>query len=162
MIYLASRNTTMDSVNLVAVGSGGWVRFWNTSGHGLAAEFCIFDHYRRTKFFNREIESVTSCTTTCANNILVTGDSLGYIMVNDICCLHALTDGYHVNRYGIFHLTVSTKPTMILLLKLRHWSWCLEHTCYLFCQSAWQKTSHWSSQSALISVSDCGLSVADI
>ena len=75
----------MDSVNLVSVGSGGWVRFWNTSGHGLAAEFCIFDHYRRNKFFNRENESVTSCTTTCANNMLLTGDSLGYIMVNGIC-----------------------------------------------------------------------------
>lgn len=86
MIYLTNRNITMDSVNLVAVGSGGWVRFWSANCHGLAAEFCIFDHYRRTSFFNREIESVTSCTTTAANNLLLTGDSLGYIMVRNCWC----------------------------------------------------------------------------
>ena len=83
MIFLNNRNMTMDSINLVAVGSGGWVRFWNTNGHGLASEFCIFDYYRRISFFNKENESVTSCATTCANNLLLTGDSLGYIMVNN-------------------------------------------------------------------------------
>ena len=71
----------MDSIHLVAVGSGGWVRFWSTNGYGLAAEYSIFDHYRRTSFFNKENESVTSCITTKENALLFTGDSLGYIMV---------------------------------------------------------------------------------
>ena len=79
---------TTDSVNLVAMGSGGWVRFWSSNGHGLAAEYCIFDQYRRTSFFNREIESVTSCTTTKANSLLLTGDSLGYIMVTAASICH--------------------------------------------------------------------------
>jgi len=74
----------MESVNLVAVGSGGWVRFWNTNGCGLAAEFCVFDYHRRTKFLNKENESVTSCTTTYFNDLLFTGDSLGYIMVQNV------------------------------------------------------------------------------
>ena len=74
----------MESVNLVAVGSGGWVRFWNTNGCGLAAEFCVFDHHRRTKFLNKDNESVTSCAATFSNDLLFTGDSLGYVMVKNI------------------------------------------------------------------------------
>ena len=71
----------MESVNLVAVGSGGWVRFWNTNAYGLAAEFCVFDYHRRTKFLNKDNESVTSCVATYSNDLLFTGDSLGYVMV---------------------------------------------------------------------------------
>ena len=96
MIYLTARDITVDSVNLVAMGSGGWVRFWSTNGQGLAAEYCIFDHYRRTSFFNRENESVTSCMTTKANNLLLTGDSLGYIMVTACIrhCYYVLLTNY--------------------------------------------------------------------
>ena len=71
----------MDSIHLIAVGSGGWVRFWSINGHGSAAEYSIFDHYRRTSFFNKENESTISCITTKENASLFTGDSLGYIMV---------------------------------------------------------------------------------
>lgn len=102
----------MDSVSLVAVGSMGWVRFWSTNGHGLAAEFCIFDYYRQTSFFAKENESVTSCATTCVNDVLITGDSLGYIMVSDctnnraISCIISLwLQVWNISSYCLYKTT---------------------------------------------------------
>jgi len=108
----------MESVNLVAVGSGGWVRFWNTNGYGLAAEFCVFDYHRRTKFLNKDNESVTSCAVTYANDLLFTGDSLGYIMVRNIYMQYIIIIIYH--RYGIYLHTVSTRLVILLLFMHRH------------------------------------------
>lgn len=109
MVYLNNRSTTTDSVNLVAVGAGGWVRFWSTSGHGLAAEFCIFDQYRRTSFYNTENESVTSCIATLANNLLLTGDSLGYIMVNNCnqwnCFITCAQQAWDISCYCLHKTT---------------------------------------------------------
>lgn len=125
MIYLSTRDIIVDSVNLVAMGSGGWVRFWSTNGHGLAAEYCIFDHYRRTSFFNRENESVTSCITTKANDLLLTGDSLGYIMVTacHYCHLHVTHEYpqvWNISSYCLHKITediIEQAPPLELMFR---------------------------------------------
>ena len=58
--------------------------FWNIYGSGLAGEFNIFqvDSMATVTMTTRSsMDSVTSCCTSKANDILVTGDTLGYLKV---------------------------------------------------------------------------------
>ncbi|KAJ3391675.1 hypothetical protein HDU92_008924 [Lobulomyces angularis] len=74
VMYLYSRNNIIDASNLVSIGSDGKIRFWNTYKGILMGEFDG----------GHDNEGICSMCTDTSNNILVTGDVLGYISVWDI------------------------------------------------------------------------------
>lgn len=76
MLLLLSREPLPTAATLVTCGEGGWVRFWNICGRGLAGEFPVFGPGEGCG-----MESVTACSTTATNHLLFTGDSSGYVKV---------------------------------------------------------------------------------
>lgn len=71
MLFLQKREHAHDTATLLTAGSEGWVRAWSMFG-GLLAQFVAA---------NGKHESVLSMTTDENNNLLVTGDTLGFIKV---------------------------------------------------------------------------------
>lgn len=82
--FLKTRNQDLDSANLVACGSGGWVHFWNIYGGGLVGEFTIWESGRpscRPDEKSQRLESVTALRIDSSDASMFTGSSMGYLQV---------------------------------------------------------------------------------
>ncbi|XP_070571095.1 WD repeat-containing protein on Y chromosome-like [Ptychodera flava] len=76
MIFLQAREQDKETATLLASGAEGWVRAWSIDHKGgLLGQFLAT---------NRKNESVLAMTTDSQNQILITGDTMGYIMVWEI------------------------------------------------------------------------------
>lgn len=83
--FLQTRPLDLDSASLIACGTGGWVQMWNIHGGGLIGEFNIWDNLRhRLDKEDRQLQSVTAMTVDSNNDLLITGNSIGYIQVSKI------------------------------------------------------------------------------
>ena len=83
--FLQTRPLDLDSASLIACGTGGWVQMWNIYGGGLIGEFNIWDNLRhQLDKEDRQLQSVTAMMVDSNNDLLITGNSIGYIQVSKI------------------------------------------------------------------------------
>jgi WD40 repeat protein len=75
VLFLQSRTHATDTATLLSTGSGGWIRAWSMFGGGLAGEFMASNNHR---------ESILCMTSDENNDLLMTGDTQGYIKVWNI------------------------------------------------------------------------------
>ena len=80
--FLQTRPMDLDSATLIACGTGGWVQMWNIYGGGLIGEFNIWDNLRhRLDKEDRQLQSITALKVDSNNDLMITGNSIGYIQV---------------------------------------------------------------------------------
>lgn len=75
MLFLQGRTHATDTATLLSTGSGGWIRAWCMFGGGLAGEFMASNNHR---------ESILCMTSDNNNDLLMTGDTQGYIKIWNI------------------------------------------------------------------------------
>ena len=75
VLFLQARTHATDTATLLSTGSGGWIRAWCMFGGGLAGEFMASSNHR---------ESILCMTSDEKNNLLMTGDTQGYIKIWNI------------------------------------------------------------------------------
>ena len=75
VLFLQARTHATDTATLLSTGSGGWIRAWCMFGGGLAGEFMASNNHR---------ESILCMTSDEKNNLLMTGDTQGYIKIWNI------------------------------------------------------------------------------
>ncbi|XP_077864869.1 WD repeat-containing protein on Y chromosome-like [Saccoglossus kowalevskii] len=76
ILFLQAREQDKDTATLIATGAGGWVRAWSIDHQGgLLGQF---------NAAHGKNESVLAMTTDAANKFLITGDTMGYVVVWDI------------------------------------------------------------------------------
>lgn len=90
--FLQTRPMDLDSASLIACGTGGWIQMWNIYGGGLIGEFNIWDNLRhRLDKEDRQLQSITALKIDSNNDLMITGNSIGYIQVTCLlamlCCL---------------------------------------------------------------------------
>ena len=75
----------LDSASLIACGTSGWIQMWNIYGGGLIGEFNVWDNSRhKLEREERQLHSVTAIKLDSNNDLLITGNSIGYLQV----CVH--------------------------------------------------------------------------
>ena len=80
--FLQTRPMDLDSASLIACGTGGWIQMWNISGGGLIGEFNVWDNPRhRIDGEERQLRSVTALKLDSNDELLITGNSIGYLQV---------------------------------------------------------------------------------
>ena len=75
VLFLQNRTHATDTATLLSTGSGGWIRAWSMFGGGLAGEFMASNNHR---------ESILCMTSDEKNELLMTGDTQGYIKIWNI------------------------------------------------------------------------------
>lgn len=75
MLFLKNRTHATDTATLLSTGSGGWIRAWCMFGGGLAGEFMASNNHR---------ELILCMTSDENNELLMTGDTQGYIKIWNI------------------------------------------------------------------------------
>ena len=75
VLFLQNRTHATDTATLLSTGSGGWIRAWSMFGGGLAGEFMASNNHR---------ESILCMTSDENNDLLMTGDTQGYIKIWNI------------------------------------------------------------------------------
>ncbi|XP_077992887.1 cilia- and flagella-associated protein 337-like [Glandiceps talaboti] len=76
ILFLQAREQDKETATLMATGAEGWVRAWSIDHKGgLLGQFLAT---------HRKNESVLAMTTDSTNQYLITGDTMGYVMVWDI------------------------------------------------------------------------------
>ncbi len=75
VLFLQNRTHATDTATLLSTGSGGWIRAWCMFGAGLAGEFMASNNHR---------ESILCMTSDETNDLLMTGDTQGYIKIWNI------------------------------------------------------------------------------
>lgn len=75
VLFLQSRAHATNTATLLSTGSGGWIRAWSMFGGGLAGEFMASNNHR---------ESILCMTSDENNDLLMTGDTQGYIKIWNI------------------------------------------------------------------------------
>lgn len=93
--FLQTRPMDLDSATLIACGTGGWVQMWNIYGGGLIGEFNIWDNLRhRLDKEDRQLQSITALKIDSNNDLMITGNSIGYIQVTWLLTVAIIQ--YHV------------------------------------------------------------------
>lgn len=80
--FVQTRPVDLDSASLIACGSGGWIQMWNIYGGGLIGEFKIWNNlHDQFDGKDRQLQSVTALKVHSNDDIMITGNSMGYIQV---------------------------------------------------------------------------------